>query len=216
MLLVGSALAGIGRFTRRYAVSVSASRLLHHKKPKVFSDEFLPSAKKFLTLDIMNPASGQISSLGLYLMPRPSFLHGSRVYWATLIHQDSTVHSVRFITDGHNCLVVFVGDTTDSSLHFRMRPWSRRVTSTGRIPSTMALSFNDDTASACIQQYCTSARSIIDAEHPTTWSELNRVRRHIAKLLHPDLSSGTDVACRAYAMAVMNAELDELGSRFSE
>jgi hypothetical protein len=75
-------------------------------------------------------------------------------------------------------------------------------------------SSGDDAASTCVRRYCAAARSIIDAEHPKSLSDLSRVRRRIAKLLHPGLGSGTEVACRAHAMAMMNRELDELGSQF--
>jgi hypothetical protein len=211
MLLVASVLARIARVTHRYAVTSPISWLLHPKKPQVFGDDTVPRAKRFLTLDVTISASGDTSSLGLYLMPRPSFLDGARVYGATLIHQDSTVYSARFITDGSNCLVLFVGDTIAPSLVFRMKPWSRRIAIVGTLPDAISFSSSDDAGSTCVWRYCAAARSIINAEHPTTLSDLSRVRRRIAKLLHPDLGSESEVACRARAMAIMNAELDEIG-----
>ncbi|WP_262270520.1 hypothetical protein [Microvirga yunnanensis] len=214
MLLLGSVVAAIARVARRYTVATPASWLLHRTKPQVFGDDAVSGAKRFLTLDITNLASGETSSLGLFLMPRPSILHGTRVYGATIIHQDSTVYSAWFITDGSNCLIVFVGATIASSIEFRMKPWSRRIAIAGLLPDSVPFSSSDDAASTCVWRYCAAARSIIDVEHPTTRSDLRRVRRRIAKLLHPDLVSGSTVACRARAMAIMNAELDELGLQF--
>jgi curved DNA-binding protein CbpA len=49
-----------------------------------------------------------------------------------------------------------------------------------------------------VRQLCDVARSIINADHPKTRSDINRIRRRIAKLLHPDLGRA------------MNAELDEM------
>jgi hypothetical protein len=96
-----------------------------------------------------------------------------------------------------------------------MKPWSRRIAITGGLPDAVA--FSDDTAvsSTCVQQYYAAARFITDAEHPTSRSDINRIRRRVAKLLHPDLGSALELACRARAMAMMNAELDELGARFA-
>ena len=93
-----------------------------------------------------------------------------------------------------------------------MKPWSRAIAIVGTLPNAAALSDHGAT-STCVQQYYAVARSIIDAERPATRSDINRIRRRIAKLLHPDLGPAREIACRARAMAMMNAKLDELGSR---
>jgi hypothetical protein len=187
--------------------------LLHRQWTQVDGHNIRLRAKRFLTLDLTMPNTGEIRSLGLYLMPHPSLSHGTRVYRAAVIDQGSTAYSARFITDGHHCLIVFVGYPRGAGLEFQMKPWSRRIAITGMLPD--AVTFSDDTVvpSTCVQQYYAAAQSIIDAEHPTTRSDINRIRRRVAKLLHADLGSAMEVACRARAMAMMNAELDELGSR---
>ncbi|GEO12918.1 hypothetical protein [Microvirga aerophila] len=213
MLLVGSILTGIARLKRHHGVTGVVSWLLHRQSSQVAGGNIPLRAKRFLTLDITIPNSGETLSLGLYLMPHPSFSHDTWVYGATVIDQTSTAYSARFITDGGQCLIVFVGDTRDPGLEFQMKPWSRRIAITGMLPDAVA--FSDDNAAAissCVQQYYAAARSIIRAEHPTSRSDINRIRRRLAKLLHPDLGSAMEVACRARAMAMMNAELDELGS----
>jgi hypothetical protein len=93
-----------------------------------------------------------------------------------------------------------------------MKPWSRTVAVLGVLPDTVA--FSDAAATAtCAQQYYAAARSLIDAEKPTARSDINRSRRRVAKLLHPDLGPVMEIACRARAMAMMNAKLDEMGAR---
>jgi hypothetical protein len=215
MLLVGSILTGIARLKRHYGVSGKVSRLLHRRSPHVAGDNIRPRPKRFLTLDITIPNSSETRSLGLYLMPHPSFSDGTRIYRATVWDQGSTAYSARFITDGRHCLIVFVGNTGGASLEFQMKPWSRRIPITGVLPDAVA--FSDDTAvsSTCVQQYYAAARFITDAEHPTSRSDINRIRRRVAKLLHPDLGSALELTCRARAMAMINAELDELGARFA-
>jgi hypothetical protein len=215
MLLVGSILTGIARLKRHHGVTGAVSWLLHRQSSQVAGGNIRLRAKRFLTLDITIPNSGETQSLGLYLMPHPSLLHGTWSYGATVIDQTSTVYSARFITDGRHCLIVFVGDTRGASLEFQMKPWSRRIAITGMLPDAVA--FSDDTAvtSACVKQYYAAARSVIDAEHPTSRSDINRIRRRVAKLLHPDLGPAMEGACRARAMAMMNAELDELGSQIA-
>jgi hypothetical protein len=148
-------------------------------------------------------------------MPHPSFLHGTWVYGATVVDQVSTTYSARFITDGRHCLIAFVGDPGGASLEFQIRPWSRRIAIVGTLPNAVASSADSAVISPCVEEYYAAARSIIDAEHPATRSDINRIRRRIAKLLHPDLGSTREIACRARAMAMMNAELDELGSRIA-
>jgi hypothetical protein len=213
MLLVGSILTGIARLKRHHAVTGTASWAPHCQKPQGAGGNIRLRAKRFLTLDITIPNSGETQSLGLYLMPHPSLLHGTWSYGATVIDQTSTVYSARFITDGRHCLIVFVADTRGASLEFQMKPWSRRIAITSVLPDAVA--FSDDTAvtSTCVKRYYAAARSVIDAEHPTSRSDINRIRRRVAKLLHPDLGSAMEVACRARAMAMMNAELDELAAR---
>ncbi len=215
MLLVGSILTGIARLKRHYGVTGAVSWLLHRQSSQVAGGNIHLRAKRFLTLDITIPESGETQSLALYLMPHPSLLHGTWSYGATVIDQTSTVYSARFITDGRHCLIVFVGDTRGASLEFQMKPWSRRIAITGMLPDAVA--FSDDTSvnSTCVKQYYAAARSVIDAEHPTSRSDINRIRRRVAKLLHPDLGSAMEGACRARAMAMMNAELDELGSQIA-
>jgi hypothetical protein len=215
MLLLGSILTGIVRLKRHHGVTGAVSWFLHHPSAQVAGGNIRLRAKRFLTLDITIPSSGETQSLGLYLMPHSSFSHGTRVYGATVIDQGSTVYSARFITDGRHCLIVFVGDTRGASLEFQMKPWSRRIAIVGTLPD--ALAFSDDSAatSTCVQRYYAAARSLINEEHPTSRSDINRIRRRVAKLLHPDLGSVMEIACRARAMAMMNAELDELSSRFA-
>jgi hypothetical protein len=212
MLLVGSILTGIARLKRDYGVAGKVSWLLHRQRRQASGGNVRPRAKRFLPLDITIPNSGETQSVGLYLMPHPSFLLGTSVYGATVIDQVSTAYSARFITDGRHCLIVFVGDTGGASLEFQMKPWSRAIAIVGTLPNAAALSDNG-TTSTCVQQYYAMARSIIDVERPATRSDINRIRRRIAKLLHPDLGPVGEIACRARAMAMMNAKLDELGSR---
>lgn len=213
MLLVGSILTGIARLKRHHGVTGVVSWLLHRQSFQVAGGNIRRRAKRFLTLDITIPNSGETLSLGLYLMPHPSFSRGTWVYGATVIDQTSTAYSARFITDGRHCLIVFVGDTRGAGLEFQMKPWSRRIATTGMLPDAVTYSDNAAAISSCVQQYYAAAQSIIDAEHPATRSDINRIRRRLAKLFHPDLGSAMEVACRARAMAMMNAELDELGSR---
>jgi hypothetical protein len=215
MLLVGSILASIARLKCYYRVAGKASWLLHRQRPQVSGGNVRPRAKRFLTLDITIPNSGETQSVGLYLMPHSSFAHGTRVYGATVIDQGSTVYSARFITDGRHCLIVFVGGTRGASLEFQMKPWSRRIAIVGTLPDAVAFSDNSAATSTCVQQYYAAARSLINEEHPTSRSDINRIRRRVAKLLHPDLGSAMEIACRARAIAMMNAELDELSSRFA-
>jgi hypothetical protein len=191
------------------------SWLLHRQRPRVAGVNIRSRAKRFLTLDIAIPNSGETRSLGLYLMPPPSFSNGTWAYGATVIDQGSTAYSARFITDGRHCLIVFVGDPRGASLEFQIKPWSRRIAVVGTLPDAVAFSDGDAATSTCVQEYYAAAQSIIDAEHPATRSDINRIRRRIAKLLHPDLGSAREIACRARAMAMMNADLDELGSRFA-
>jgi hypothetical protein len=215
MLLVGLILTGIARLKRHDSVTGKVSRWLHRQSSQGAGGNIRLRAKKFLTLDIAIPNSGETQSAGLYLMPHPSFLHGTWVYGATVIDQVSTTYSARFITDGRHCLIVFVGDTEGASLEFQIRPWSRRIALVGTLPNAAAFSDDNGATSTCVEGYYAVARSIIDAEHPATRSDINRIRRRIAKLLHPDLGSSRETACRARAMAMMNAELDELGSRIA-
>jgi hypothetical protein len=215
MLLFGSILTGIARLKRHYDVAGKVPWLLHRQRRQVSGGNVRPRAKRFLTLDITIPNSGETQSVGLYLMPRPSLLLGTWVYGATVIDQVSAAYSARFITDGRHCFVVFVGDTGGASLEFQMKPWSRRITIVGTLPDAVAVSDENAATSTCVQPYYAAARSIIDAERPATRSDINRIRRRVAKLLHPDLGSTSEIACRARAMAMMNAELDELGSRFA-
>ncbi|WP_133239354.1 hypothetical protein [Microvirga sp. KLBC 81] len=215
MLLIGSILTRIARLERHSRVAGKMSWSVHRQRPRVAGGNIRPRAKRFLTLDITIPNSGETRSFGLYLMPHPSFWHGTRIYGATVIDQTSTAYSARFITDGRHCLIVFVGDTRGTSLEFEMKPWSCRIAVAGTLPNAVASSDDNAATSTCVQQYYSTARSIIDAEHPTTRSDINRIRRRVAKLLHPDLGPAMEVACRARAMAMMNAELDELGSRFA-
>ena len=215
MLLVGSILTGIARLKRHYDVAGKVPWLLHRQRRQVSGGNVRPRAKRFLTLDITIPNSGETQSVGLYLMPHPSLLLGIWVYGATVIDQVSAAYSARFITDGRHCLIVFVGDTGGASLEFQMKPWSRRIAIVGTLPNGPSFSDDNGTTSTCVQQYYAAARSIIDAERPATRSDINRIRRRVAKLLHPDLGSMSEIACRARAMAMMNAELDELGSRFA-
>ncbi len=215
MLLVGLILTGIARLKRHRGVTGKVSWLLHRQSSQVAGGNIRLRAKKFLTLDITIPNSGETQSAGLYLMPHPSFLHGTWVYGATVIDQVSTTYSARFITDGRHCLIVFVGDPRGASLEFEVKPWSRRIAIVGTLPDAVAFSDENAAISTCVQQYCAAARSVIDADHATSRSDINRIRRRVAKLLHPDLGSASEIACRARAMAMMNAELDELGSRFA-
>jgi hypothetical protein len=215
MLLVGSILAGIARLTRHYRVTGTVSWLPHRQRPGVAGDKTRPRARRFLTLDITMPASGETRSLGLHLMPRPSFSHGTRIYGATVVDQDSTAYSARFVTDGRHCLIVFVGDLGGASLEFQMKPWSRRITVASTLPNALASPHDKDATTTCVQRYYAAARSLIDAEHPATRSDINRIRRRVAKLLHPDLGPAMEMACRARAMAITNVELDELGSRIA-
>ncbi|QRM33883.1 hypothetical protein [Microvirga sp. VF16] len=189
------------------------SRIVRRQTPHSTSGNDLPYAKRFLTLDITNPNSGETHSLGLYLMAHPASSHGTRVYGATIVDENSIAWSARLITDGRGCLVVFVGDTSGSNIQFDVKPWSRRIAIIGSLPEAIAFSSDNGTTAICVRQYCDAARLIIDAEKPATRSDINRVRRRVAKLLHPDLGSAIEVACRARAMALMNAELDELSSR---
>ncbi len=215
MLLLGSILTGIARFKRHYSLAGKVSWLWHRQRPQSASGNTRPRAKRFLTLDITTPNSGETRSLGLYLMRHPSFSHGTRIYGATVIDQTSTAYSARFITDGRHCLIVFVGDPRGASLEFEVKPWSRRIAIVGTLPDAVAFSDENAAISTCVQQYCAAARSVIDADHATSRSDINRIRRRVAKLLHPDLGSASEIACRARAMAMINAELDELGSRFA-
>jgi hypothetical protein len=216
MLLVGSILMGIARLKRDYDLAGKVSWLLHRQRPQVSGGNARPRAKRFLTLDITIPNSGETQSVGLYLMPHPLFLHGTWVYGATVIDQVSTGYSARFITDGRHCLIVFVGDTGGASLEFQMKPWSRRIAIVGTLPNGPSFSDDNGATSPCVQQYYAMARSAIDAERPATRSDINRIRRRIAKLLHPDLGPVGEIACRARAMAMMNAKLDALGSRVAD
>jgi hypothetical protein len=215
MLLVGSILTGIARLKRHHGVTGVVTWLLHHQSSQVAGGNIRLRAKRFLTLDIAIPNSGETRSLGLYLMPHPSFSNGTWAYGATVIDQGSTAYSARFFTDGRHCLIVFVGDTGGASLEFQMKPWSRRIAIIGMLPDAVAFSNDTAVTSTCVKQYYAAARSVIDAEHPTSRSDINRIRRRVAKLLHPDLGSTTEAACRARAMAMMNAELDELGARYA-
>jgi hypothetical protein len=79
MQFIGSVLAGIARLTRHYRVTCTVSWLPHRRRPGVVGDNTLPRARRFLTLDITIEATGEIRSLGLHLMPRPSFSHGARI-----------------------------------------------------------------------------------------------------------------------------------------
>jgi hypothetical protein len=215
MLLVGSILAGIARLTHHCLTTGTVSWLPHRQRPGVAGANTRPRAKRFLTLDITIPASGETRSLGLHLMPRPSYSHGAWIYGATVIDQDSTAYSARFITDGRHCLTVFVGDPGGASLEFQMKPWSRRIAIAGTLPDAVAFPDDNAATATCVQQYYAAARSIIDAEHSATRYDINRIRRRVAKLLHPVLGPAMEIACRARAMAMTNAELDELGSRIA-
>jgi len=215
MLMVGSILAGAARFARHPQWLGKLPWLLRHRTSQAPGDKTHFRARRFLTLDITLPQSDGIRSVGLYLMPNPAWSHGAWIYGATIIDQASNAYSARFITDGSNCLIVFVGDATESSIEFQMKPWSRRIRTTGTLPDVAALSNDNDASSACVRQYYVAARAIIDAEHPSTRSDVNRVRRRVAKPLYPHLGSALESPCRARAMAMMNAELDELVSRIA-
>jgi hypothetical protein len=215
MLLGGSILAGVARFSRRGRGAGKLSWWLDRQPAHAVSDSNRPRAKRFLILDITNPNSGEIRSVGLHLMPHPASPRGARVYGATIVDQSSSAYSARFVTDGRHCLVVFVGDARGASLLFQIWPWSRGIVVTGTLPNEVASSDDNDATSTWVRQHCDAARSIIDAEHPTSQSDFNRIRRRVAKFLHPDLGPAMEVACRAQAMALMNAELDEMGSRFA-
>jgi hypothetical protein len=213
MLLIGSILTGIALFKRAHGIASKVSWLLHRQRRQVSGGNVRPRAKRFLTLDITIPNSDETQSVGLHLMPHPSFLHGTWVYGATVVDQVSSAYSARFITDGRHCLIVFVGDTGGASLEFQMKPWSRRIAIIGTLPNGTSLSDDNGATSPCVQQYYAVARSIIDVERPVTRSDINRIRRRVAKLLHPDLGPVGEIACRARAMAMMNAKLDALASR---
>jgi hypothetical protein len=215
MLLVGSILAWIARLTRHYRVTGKIPWPLHRYWARAARYDIRPRAKRFLTLDITMPNTGETRSFGLYLMPHPSFSHDARVYGATVMDQGSSAYSARFITDGYHCLIVFVGDTRGASLEFQMKPWSRRIAVVGMLPNVVATPDDNAATATCVQRYYAAARSLIDAEHPATRSDINRIRRRVAKLLHPDLGPAMEMACRARAMAITNAELDELGSRIA-
>lgn len=215
MLLAGSILTGIAQLKRHLDATGKVSWLQHRQRPQGAGGNIRPRAKRFLTLDITIANSGETQSLGLYLMPYSLFSHGTRVYGATVIDQVGTAYSARFITDGRHCLIDLVGSPGGARLEFAMKPWSRRIAIVGTPPNAVAFSDDHTATSACVQQFCSAARSIIDAEHPTSRSDINRIRRRVAKLLHPDLGSANEIACRARAMAMMNAELDDLGSQLA-
>ena len=184
-------------------------------KIKEVGGSILPHARRFLTLDLNDPNSGGIHSLGLYLMPHPaSSSPGTRVYGATILDQSAVAHAARFITDGGNCLIIFA-NTAAAGIPFRMKPWSRRIAVTGTLPDAVTSSNSHDATSTCVRQLCDAARSVITADYPKTRSDINRIRRRIAKLLHPDLGRAMEGGCRARAMAIMNAELDEMVFRLA-
>jgi hypothetical protein len=215
MLLAGSILGLITRFENHHLVTGKLSWLRHPWKPKEVGGNVLPHAKRFLTLDLNDSDSGGTRSLGLYLMPHPaSYAGATRVYGATILDQSAIAHSARFITDGRNCLIVFA-DTAMAGIPFRMKPWSRRIAITGTLPDAVTLPKSYDATSTCVRQLCDAARSIIHADHPKKRSDINRIRRRIAKLLHPDLGRAREDTCRARAMAIMNAELDEMVFRLA-
>lgn len=215
MLLAGSILSVIAQVARHHFVTGKLQWLWHRRKPKDPVGGNFARAKKFLTLDLMHPNSGAIHSVGLYLMPHPaSPTVGVRAYGATIVAQGSTTHSARFITDGRNCLIVFA-NTLATSIAFQMKPWSRRIAVVGTLPDMVVFSNDNGVIAPCVQQLYAAARSIIDADRPESRSDITRIRRQIAKLLHPDLGSTLEVACRARAMALMNAELDEMSSRLA-
>ncbi|KLK89650.1 hypothetical protein AA309_30130 [Microvirga vignae] len=205
----------ITRFRNCHLVAGKLPWLRHPRRPEEFGGNILPHAKRFLTLDFNDPNSGGTRSLGLYLMAHPAtYSLGTRVYGATILDQNAVTHSARFITDGRNCLIVFA-NTAALAIPFRMKPWSRRIAVTGTLPDAVTSSNSHDATSTCVRQLCDAARSIIHADHPKTRSDINKVRRRIAKLLHPDLGRAMEGACRARAMAMMNAELDELVARLA-
>lgn len=215
MLPAGSILSLIAQVATHYFVTGKLPRLWLRRRSKEAVGGNFPRAKKFLTLDLTHPNSGAIRSVGLYLMPHPaSPAVGVRAYGATIVDQGSNAHSARFITDGRNCLVVFA-NTLGTSIAFQMKPWSRRIAVAGTLPDMVAFSNDNGAIVPCVQQLYAAARSIVDADRPKTRSDINRIRRRVAKLLHPDLSPATDGFCRARAMALMNAELDEMSSRLA-
>ena len=215
MLLAGSILGMITRFGNHHLAAGKLSWLRHPWKLKEVGGHILPHARRFLTLDLNDPKSGGTRSLGLYLMPHPaSYSVGTRVYGATILDQSAVAYSARFITDGRNCLIVFA-DATAPGIPFRMKPWSRRIAITGTLPDAVTLPKSHDATSTCVRQLCDAARSMIAADHPKTRSDINRIRRRIAKILHPDLDRAMEGACRARAMAIMNAELDEMVFRLA-
>lgn len=212
MLLAGSILSVIAQVARHHFATGKLRWLWHRRKSKEAVGGNIPWAKKFLTLDLTHPNSGATDSVGLYLMPQPAApTVGVRAYGATIIDHGLTAHSARFITDGRNCLIVFA-DALATSIAFQMKPWSRRIAVMGTLPDMVAFSNDNGVIAPCVQQLYAAARSIVDADRPKTRSDINRIRRRVAKLLHPDLGSTTDRFCRASAMARMNAELDEIRS----
>jgi hypothetical protein len=215
MLLVDSILAGIARLNRRRRLAGKLPWAFRHRTFRMASSGLSLRAKRFLTLDITDPKSGETRSFGLYLMPHAISSGGTRGYGATILEQSSIAYSARFFTDGRNCLIVFVGDTDGSSIQFQMRPWSRTIVMVGTLPNAATLPNDKDVTSPCVRQHCDAARSIIAMEHPTTQSDVSRIRRRVARLLHPDLGPAMEVACRGRAMAMMNSELDALNSRFA-
>jgi hypothetical protein len=215
MLLAGSILMMITLSGNRHPMAGKLPWLRHPWKLKEVGGNILPHAKRFLTLDLNDPNSGGTRSLGLYLMPHPaSSSVGTRVYGATILDQSAGAYSARFITDGRNCLIVFA-NTAAPGIPFRMKPWSRRIAITGTLPDAVTLPKSHDATSTCVRQLCDAARSMINADHPKTRSDINRIRRRIAKLLHPDLGRAMEGACRARAMSIMNAELDEMVFRLA-
>lgn len=76
--------------------------------------------------------------------------------------------------------------------------------------------FSDDhdANATCVPQPGTTARAIVDADHPKTRSGVKKIRRWAAKLL-PDPGPAIDGACRASAIALMKTELGEFGSRLA-
>jgi hypothetical protein len=215
MLLAGSILGIITRLGNLHLAAGNRSWLRHPWNLNGVGGYILPHAKRFLTLDLNDPDSDGTRSLGLYLMPHPaSYADGTRVYGATILDQRAVVHHAKFITDGRNCLIVFANSAAPG-IPFRMKPWSRRIAVTGTLPGAVTSSKSHDATSTCVRQLCDVARSIISADHPKTRSDVNRIRRRIAKLLHPDLGRAMEAACRARAMALMNAELDEMVLRLA-
>ncbi|UVF22728.1 hypothetical protein HPT29_027270 (plasmid) [Microvirga terrae] len=215
MILVSSILVMITRFGKHDLAAGKSPWMRHSRKPKEVGGRILPHAKRFLTLDLNDPDWDGTRSVGLYLMPNPaSYADGTRVYGATILDQSAVAHSARFITDGRNCLIIFV-NTAGPSMPFRMRPWSRRIAVTGTLPDTVTSSEPHDETSTCVQKLCDAARSIINSDHPKSRSDVNKIRRRIAKLLHPDLDQAMNGTCRARAMAIMNAELDEMVFRLA-